>query len=115
MHHATMPQYQQNWQWTTLLKYDMSAAKPTAHPRVMRTSNLQVTYLTIFRITERQEVRAPQLATRKTVIFGFNKTVVTSSHANARDEAAAAAPPLANLIGTLHHCLLGFPDIEHQT
>ena len=33
----------------------------------------------------------------------------------ARDEAAAAAPPLANLIGTLHHCLLGFPDIEHQT
>ena len=79
----------------------MPTAKPTAHPRVSRTSNLQVTYLTIFRITERQEVRAPQLATRKTVIFGFNKTVVTSSHANARDEAAAAAPPLANLIGTL--------------
>ena len=70
MDHATMLQYQQNWQWTTLLKYDMPAAKPTAHPRVSRTSNLQVTYLTIFRITERQEVRAPQLAATRHGIIG---------------------------------------------
>ena len=41
MHDITMPHYQQKWQWTTLLKYDMSAGKPTAHTRVSRTCNHQ--------------------------------------------------------------------------